>query len=72
MANTLERLPQRRASQQCNSHELYSGRKRFGSIRFGSGLLGESSDRFGSVRFGSVRTINCPSSKRFGLRFSDG
>ena len=33
-------------------------------VRFGS-------VRFGPVRSGSVRTIDCPGSTRFGLRFSD-
>ena len=41
-------------------------RNRLGSIRFGSGLLNNS-----SVRFGSVRTNIFPGSTRFGLRFSD-
>ena len=38
----------------------------FGSIRFGSGLFGNS-----SVLSVSVRTISCPGSTRFGLRFLD-
>ena len=45
---------------------LVSGSKRFASIRFGSGLFGNS-----SVRFGLVRKIKNPCSTRFGLRFSD-
>ena len=33
--------------------QCMSGRKRFGSVRFGSGLFENSSVRFGSVRFGN-------------------
>ena len=41
-----------------------TGRNRFGSIRFGSGLFDNS-----SVRFGLVRKITFPGSTRFGLLF---
>ena len=34
-----------------------TGRNRFGSIRFGSGLFENSSVRFGSIRFGSEKII---------------
>ena len=44
---------------------LVTGRDRFGSIRFRSGIF------IASVRYGSVRTIICTDSTRFGLRFSD-
>ena len=43
-----------------------TGRNRFGSIRFGSGLFENS-----SVRFGSVQKTIFPGSTRVGLRFSD-
>ena len=45
-----------------------SGRNRFGSIRFGSGLFESSSVRFGSVWFG---TFSFSGPTRFGLRLSD-
>ena len=45
---------------------LFSGRNRFGSIRFGCGLL-----NYSSFRFNSVRNMIFPGSTRFGLRFSD-
>ena len=52
----------------CTSWTLaqLTGRNRFGSIRFGSGLFENL-----SVRFASVRKITFPASTRFGLRFSD-
>ena len=43
---------------------MITGRKRFGSIRFGSRL-------FKIDRFGSVRKCIFPGSTQFGLRFSD-
>ena len=46
--------------------KLDSGRNRFGSTRFGSGLFKKT-----SVQFSSVRKMICPGSTRFGLRFSD-
>ena len=53
--------------------EPCSGRKLFGSIRFGSRLFEHifGSVRFGLVRFGSVRKHIFPGSTWFGLRFSD-